>query len=32
LGHIILEDGIAVDSEKIKEIVEWPRPMNVAEI
>jgi hypothetical protein len=32
LGHIISEDGIAVDPEKIKEIVEWPRPTNVAEI
>jgi hypothetical protein len=32
LGHIISEDGISVDPEKIKEIVEWPRPTNVAEI
>jgi hypothetical protein len=32
LGHVISEDGIAVDPEKIKEIVEWPRPTNVAEI
>ena len=32
MGHIISEDGIAVDLEKIKEIVEWPRPMNVEEM
>jgi chemotaxis signal transduction protein len=32
LGHIISEDGIAVDPKKIKEIVEWPRPTNVEEI
>ena len=32
LGHIISEDGIEVDPEKIKEIVEWPRPRNVVEI
>jgi hypothetical protein len=32
LGHVISEDGIAVDPEKIKEIMEWPIPKDVADI
>ena len=26
LGHVIYEKGIAVDPQKIKEIMEWPVP------
>lgn len=32
LGHIISENGVSVDPEKIKAIMEWPRPTNVPEV
>jgi hypothetical protein len=32
LGHIISEDGIAVDPEKIEAIREWSTPKNVIEV
>ena len=32
LGHIVSRDGIAVDPEKIKAVVEWPTPKSVTEI
>jgi hypothetical protein len=32
LGHIISEEGIAVDPEKVQAIQEWPAPRNVAEV
>jgi hypothetical protein len=32
LGHIISEEGIAVDPEKIEAIRGWPTPRNVSEI
>jgi hypothetical protein len=32
LGHIISEDGIAVDPEKIEDIREWSVPKNVTEV
>ena len=32
LRHIISRDGIAVDPEKIKAVVEWPTPKSVTEI
>lgn len=32
LGHIISKEGIAVDPEKIKTIMEWPTPKDVADI
>ena len=32
LGHIIIRDGIAVDPEKIKAVVEWPTLKSVTEI
>jgi hypothetical protein len=32
LGHIISEEGIVVDPEKIKSITEWPTPRNVSEV
>jgi hypothetical protein len=32
LGHIISEQGIAVDPKKIESIRGWPTPMNVLEV
>jgi hypothetical protein len=32
LGHIISQDGIAVDPEKIEAIREWSAPKNVIEV
>jgi len=32
LGHIITREGIAVDPEKIRTIMEWPVPIDVADI
>jgi len=32
LGHIITKEGIAVDPQKIKTILEWPVPKDVADI
>jgi hypothetical protein len=32
LGHVISEEGIAVDLEKIRDIMEWPIPKDVANI
>jgi hypothetical protein len=32
LGHIILEQGIVVDPEKIEAIRGWPTPMNASEV
>eukprot|EP00253_Pinus_taeda_P017239 PITA_17239 len=32
LGHIITKEGIAVDPEKIKTIMDWPTPKDVADI
>ena len=32
LGHVISGVGVAVDSEKVKAVVEWTRPTNVFEI
>jgi hypothetical protein len=32
LGHVISEEGIAVDPEKIRAIMEWPIPKDVADI
>jgi hypothetical protein len=32
LGHIISEQGIVVDPEKVQAIREWPVPRNVAEV
>jgi len=32
LGHIIIKDGIVVDLEKIRTIMEWPMPNDVADI
>eukprot|EP00253_Pinus_taeda_P020544 PITA_20544 len=32
LGHVITKEGIAVDPEKIKTIMEWPIPKDVADM
>jgi hypothetical protein len=32
LGHIISEEGIVVDPEKVEAIREWPAPRNVEEV
>ena len=32
LGHVVTGEGIRVDPDKIKAVVEWTQPKNVAEI
>jgi hypothetical protein len=32
LGHMISEEGVVVNSEKVKVVVEWTRPINMFEI
>jgi len=32
LGHVVSKEGIKVDPQKIKAIMEWPRPTNVTEV
>jgi len=32
LGHIVSKEGIAVDTEKIRDIMEWVSPKNVDEV
>ena len=32
MGHIISEEGIVVDPEKVEAIREWSTPRNVAEV
>ena len=32
LGHVILEEGLAVDDEKVEAMLAWPRPKNVKEL
>jgi hypothetical protein len=32
LGHIISDEGISVDPEKVKAIMEWPVPKNSHEV
>ena len=32
LGHVISEDGITVDLNKIESVVNWDRPTNVSKV
>jgi hypothetical protein len=32
LGHVISAEGIAIDPKKVKSIMEWPIPKDVADI
>ena len=32
LGHVVSEDGIATDPEKIQAVVSWPPPTNVTQV
>jgi hypothetical protein len=32
LGHVISNEGVAIDPPKIKEIMGWPAPRNVIEV
>ena len=32
LGHMISEEGVAVDPEKVKAVMEWSRPISVFEV
>ena len=32
MGHIILDEGIFVDNQKIEAIMNWPTPRNVTDV
>ena len=32
LGHIIFQEGIRMDPEKVRAILEWPHPTNLEEL
>jgi hypothetical protein len=32
LGHVISEEGVAVDPEKTRSIMEWPTPKDISDI
>jgi hypothetical protein len=32
LGHVIYEEGVAIDPDKIKAFMDWPTPKNVSDI
>jgi hypothetical protein len=32
LGHVTNEEGVAVDPDKIKSIIDWPTPRDVSDI
>ena len=32
MGHVVSKEGIKVDPQKIKAIIEWPRPTNGTEV
>ena len=32
LGHVVSASGVSVDSEKVKAVMSWERPMSVFEI
>lgn len=32
LGHLITDEGLSMDPEKVKAVQEWPKPTNVTEV
>lgn len=32
LGHVVLKEGIAIDPEKVRAIIEWVAPKSVDEV
>jgi hypothetical protein len=32
LGHVIFEEGVSVELNKIESIIKWPKPNNAYEI
>ena len=32
MGHVLSEEGVAVDPDKIRSIMEWPTPRDVSDI
>jgi hypothetical protein len=32
LGHVLSENGVAVDPSKVKDVLEWEQPKNVKDI
>ena len=32
LGHVVSDDGVATDPEKVQVVREWPAPRNVTEV
>ena len=32
LGFVISKEGLKMDQEKVKEMMEWPSPKNVSEV
>ena len=32
LGHVINQEGVMVDLEKIQAVVDWKQPLNVKEV
>ena len=32
LGHVLSEEGVAVDPDKIRSIMEWPTPKDISDI
>ena len=32
LGHVISNEGVKVDPEKIKSIIDWPKPTNISKL
>ena len=32
MGHVISDEGIAMDLERVEDFMEWPAPMDVPEV
>ena len=32
LGHVVSEQGVSTDPDKIKAVTEWPQPITVTEV